>query len=104
MVRRREDWPTSVLSMSARLGPSQSSEESPEAFRRGRMAREACSIGALGFPADREKSLPRKTIPGIARKTTAAIPAIQIRYRWKSETSRGLGDAADGNRVRAMVR
>src|SRR6267143_2711414 len=104
MVRRWADWPTSVLSMSARLGPSQSSEVSPDAFRKGRMAREACSSGVPRFAVDPEKILPRKTIPSAASKTTAAAPTIQIRCRWKSETSEGLGAEAVGGSVGGTVR
>src|SRR3954463_4948894 len=37
----------SVLSMSAKLAPSQVSEGSPEALLNGRIAREACTVGAF---------------------------------------------------------
>jgi len=47
MVRKRADWPTSVLNISARLGPSQSILGSPDALRKGRMASETAA-GAVG--------------------------------------------------------
>src|ERR1700692_735202 len=103
MVRRCADWPTSVVSISARLGPSQSSDASPDAFRNGRIAREACANGAPAFAAEPEKMLRRKTIPAAASKIMAAIPAIHIRYRWKGEPSADLGAATAGEIVGAMV-
>ncbi len=45
-VRSCDDWPTSVLSMSARLGPSQSRAGSADALRKGRIASDMA--GAAG--------------------------------------------------------
>jgi uncharacterized protein (DUF3084 family) len=47
-VRKDADRPTSVRSISARLGPNQSIEESPEAFRNGRIASESGWFVAAG--------------------------------------------------------
>src|ERR1700731_3138066 len=59
-VRNWADWPTSVLSMSARLDPSQSTLGSPEALRKGKIANETAGPDATFF-AGGEKSGPRYT-------------------------------------------
>src|SRR5204862_5780824 len=65
--------PTSVLSISATVEPSQSKLGSPEAFRNGRMANEtAGAAGASGLLGD--KSLSRKINPVIASRIAANAP------------------------------
>src|SRR5882762_8147111 len=71
-VRKWADWPTSVLNMSARLEPSQSTLGSPEALRNGRIARERA--GAEAVFADGGKSVPRNKNPAIASNSTVATP------------------------------
>src|SRR5216684_4573236 len=50
-VRSLADCPTSVPNISAMLAPTQSSEGSPDALRKGTIARE--SAGAAGLPEER---------------------------------------------------
>src|SRR5207302_6297825 len=52
--------PTSVFNISARLGPSQSSEGSPEVLRKGRIASETAGAAGPGL-ATGPKIFPRKT-------------------------------------------
>src|SRR5581483_12097266 len=68
--------PTSVLSMSARLGPSQSRAGSPEALRKGKIAIET---GARAEDDDvtGPNSLWRKRKPIVVRINTAATTPMR---------------------------
>src|SRR5207302_3953228 len=70
---READSPMSVLSISARVGPSQLSDVSPEALRNGRIAKE--DGAAEGFTEG--ASLPRNRNPVITTTMTAANPPTQ---------------------------
>ena len=59
-ARKRVDWPTSVLNISARLGPNQSTLGSPEALRKGKIANDSAGPDTVFF-GDGEKSGPRNT-------------------------------------------
>src|SRR5579863_7274745 len=92
MVRRCADWPTSVLSMSARLEPSQSSLASPEPLRNGRMARET-SGPAGGLAIVVEVSLPLTVQPAMA--TAAASVAATIHFQGIARGGTGAGITTD---------
>src|ERR1700676_5588680 len=74
-VRRLADCPTSVVSMSARLEPSQSSDGSEDAFRKGKIANE--TAGATGAELlERPNSLSRSRYPLTASNNNATAAAI----------------------------
>src|SRR6516162_2246112 len=89
------DWPTPVLSMSASVGPSQSSELSPEAFRNGRIAKD--NSGAFTLPApvveDPERTNPvlRTHPPASITRTRAPIP---IHFHGRAGLGAAIGTAA----------
>src|SRR6516165_5479906 len=89
------DWPTAVLSMSASVGPSQSSELSPEAFRNGRIARDNSGVFALPVPAveDPERTSPvlRTHPPASITKTREAMP---IHFQGRAGLAGVTGTAA----------
>src|SRR5208282_2653915 len=75
-VRNCADWPTSVLSMSARLGPIQSRLGSPDALRNGKIANDTTGPAGADLVLGDLKSRSRRMYPPLARITTVKIPAI----------------------------
>src|SRR5664279_4597439 len=76
-VRNCADWPTSVLNMSARLGPIQSRLGSPDALRKGKIASDTVGLaGANPVLGDDLKSRSRSMYPLIARTKAVTIPAM----------------------------
>src|SRR5690349_7923578 len=75
-VRRLADCPTSVVSRSATLDPSQSSCGSPDAFLNGRIASDTLGpdTAELAAPA-RPRIRSRSTYQIIASARTVAVPA-----------------------------
>ena len=76
IVRTRADCPTSVLSMSATLEPSQSRELSPDALRNGRIASETSGLTTSCFDDVCLKIVSRYLMPTNAITRTAAISPI----------------------------
>src|SRR5215471_2389162 len=91
-VRRAPDWPTSVARVSARYDPTQSSEGSPEALRKGRIASD--TEGPRLVCATRDGSnLSRHTYP--LRRTeiaSAATTAIIVGRRPMRAGGLGFGN------------
>src|SRR5271167_4338651 len=76
-VRNCADWPTSVLSMSARLGPIQSRLGSPDALRKGKIASDTAGlVGAVMALDEGPKSGSRSRNAPIARARAVITPAI----------------------------
>ena len=73
-VRSDADWPTSVRSMLAAVGPSQSSDESPDAFRNGRMKSEDERVGTdADVAGERQSRRSRTRNPTAPRAMMTAI-------------------------------
>src|ERR1700683_4791528 len=79
-ARSCADWPTSLLSISAMLDPSQSSDGSPDALRKGRIASDVAGGALAAVSAVFENSRARKTKAAIARIIAAEATPIASQF------------------------
>src|SRR6202050_1237827 len=88
-ARSCADWPTSVLSISAMLDQSQSSDGSPEALRKGRMASDMAGGALAPVSAVFENSRPRKMKAAIASIIVAEATPIASQFLGLATTTGG---------------
>src|ERR1700676_2296378 len=88
MLRRCADCPTSVLNMSAKLDPSQSSPASPEPLRNGKIASDT-SDPAAALVAVLDVNLPLTAHPPMA--TATARPPTANHFQGTSRLEVGVG-------------
>src|ERR1700730_13570742 len=91
-MRKDADWPISVRNISARFGPSQSSDTSVEALRNGKIANDSCGATTALF-AVFDVNLPLAIHPP-ATTMTANIPAA-IHFQGTTRTGAGPGIMTD---------
>src|SRR2546427_5142891 len=110
-VRREADSPMSVLSISARVGPSQLSDVSPDALRKGKIASE--TTGAVAVFALGPLNAPRNRKPRITTISTAPSGSFLSALQQAGHDTVGfvrhfagkqfVEDQAEGKKVRALI-